>query len=319
MAQSGTQNNLVGQADGIGEIRPCLIGGFNALTDIRPSYYNALQVDSQTVASIDAVRLALNLDGDGMRWLMDNADRFGGLFGSDEVSAWTSKISIGKFHTVWNYSMGDSSLTLGVGLFEKSCKLNERKAFAEFNPNKVAGDERFSVMLSAIASHVTSASMKRYDLALDVALDRSACRLSKDRRTYQSWVSNGITESLGVRNTAGHVRVYDKAAEAGLSGTLTRIELTCSGEWSADDVASQWPVVHSWTVPEASRDWVRVVGMLLSEKAARGEEIETYVAMLGRGSRPKVRECCRAGMIELPRCAAEYAVNQSENWQKVLG
>lgn len=314
----GTNQNQVGKTNGSEEIRPCLIDGFHALTDIHPPYYNPLRVDSQTVASIDAVRIALNLDGDGMRWFMDNADRFGGLFGTDEVDAWTSKISIGKYHTVWNYNMGESSLTLGVGFFDKSCKLNERKAFAEFNPNKTAGDERFSVMMSAISSHVLQASMRRYDLALDVALDRSACRLSKDRRIYQSWISNGITESLGVRNTAGHVRVYDKAAESGLNGSLTRIELTCDGDWTADDVASHWPEVHSWTVPEATRDWVRVVGMLLSEKAERGEDIETYIAMLGRGSRPKVRSCLRSSVVGLPDCAARYAVEQSMSWSNLF-
>ena len=314
----GINQTRVSEGKGSGEIRPCLIDGFHALTDISPSYYNSLMVDSGTVASIDAVRISLTLGTGGMGWFMDNADHFGGLFGSDEVNAWTSKVSIGRYHTVWNYAMGDSSLTLGVGLFEKSCKVNERKGFVEFNPNKVAGDERFPVMISAISAHVMQAAMKRYDLALDVALDRSACRLTKDRRVYQAWVSNGITETLGIRNCPGHVRVYDKAAEAGLTGTMTRVELTCDGSWSADEVVSHWPEVHGWTVPEASRDWVRVVGMLLSEKADRGEDVETYIAMLGRGSRPKVRECLRSSMVTLPECAAGYAVNQSLSWENLF-
>ena len=97
----------------------------------------------------------------------------------------------------------------------------------------------------------------------------------------------------------------DKAAEMHLSGVLTRIELTCDGEWDAGQVVAHWPQVHAWHSDEDTRDWVRVVGIMLAEKAERGEDVETLINMLGRGSRPKVREFLRAPMVELPPdCAA---------------
>ena len=81
------------------------------------------------------------------------------------------------------------------------------------------------------------ARLKRFDLAYDIPVSRYDCRLSKDRRMYKSVISNGITEYLGVKNTPAYVKVYDKAAELHLDTDkvqLTRIEMTCDGEWTAE-------------------------------------------------------------------------------------
>lgn len=131
---------------------------------------------------------------------------------------------------------------------------------------------------------------------------------------YKSVISNGITEYLGVKNTPGYVKVYDKAAEMNLSGVLTRIELTCDGEWDAGQVVAHWPQVHAWHSDESTRDWVRVVGIMLAEKAERGEEVETLINMLGWRSRPKVREYLRTPMVELPADCAAAAVAEARSW-----
>lgn len=141
---------------------------------------------------------------------------------------------------------GCSQTDLIRGFMEPSCKVNMNRGFVEFNPNKVAGDKRFWRLLEKLAPCVSHASLKRYDLAYDIECARKDCRLSKDRRMYKAVISNGITEYLGVKNTAGYVKVYDKAAEMNLSGVLTRIELTCDGEWDAAQVAAHWPQVHAW-------------------------------------------------------------------------
>lgn len=46
----------------------CLIAGFHALTDIRPSYWNAYKAESGATFSIDMVRLRLSfINGKGGR------------------------------------------------------------------------------------------------------------------------------------------------------------------------------------------------------------------------------------------------------------
>lgn len=53
---------------------------------------------------------------------------------------------------------------------------------------------------------------------------------------------------------------------------------------------------------------------VLAEKAERGEDVETLINMLGRGSRPKVREFLRAPMVELPPDCAAAAVAEARSW-----
>ena len=246
----------------------CLIAGFQPLTVVHPTYWNAYKTESGATFSIDMVRLKLSFINGKGEWLSTHAQ----TFDCDSMSAWTSKIRPGGWYELWSFDLGDSSVALGIGFMEPSCKVNMNRGFIEFNPNKVAGDKRFWRLLEKLAPCVSHARLKRFDLAYDLPTSRLDCRLSKDRRMYKSVISNGITEYLGVKNTPGYVKVYDKAAEMHLSGVLTRIELTCDGEWDAGQVVAHWPQVHAWHSDESTRDWVRVVGIMLAEKAERGEK-----------------------------------------------
>lgn len=288
----------------------CLIAGFHALTDIRPSYWNEYRTQNGESFTIDMVRLRLLFMAGKGEWLSEHAQ----TFDCDEMSAWTSKIRPGGWYELWSFKLGDSSVALGIGFMEPSCKVNMNRGFIEFNPNKVAGDKRFWRLLEKLSPCVSHAALKRFDLAFDMPVSRLDCRLSKDRRIYKSVISTGITEYLGVKNTPGYVKVYDKAAEMKLAGVLTRIELTCDGEWDTAQVVEHWPQVHAWKCDENTRDWVRVVGIMLAEKAERNEDVETLINMLGRGSRPRVREFLRAPMVELPQDCAAAAVAEARSW-----
>lgn len=290
----------------------CLIAGFHVVNDTHPSYWNPKQTDSGEVFSIDMVRLRLSFKSGGGEWLSTHAD----TFDCDEMNAWTSKIRPGGWHELWSFGLGDSSVALGIGFMEPSCKVNMNRGFIEFNPNKVAGDKRFWTLLDKVKPTIGHADLKRFDLALDVRKPRCDCRLSKDRRIYKAVISSGITEYLGVKNTAGYVKVYDKAVEADLSPDtdLTRIELTCDGKWTAEELLAHWPQVHTWKSDPEARDWVRVVGIMLAEKAERGEDVETLVNMLGRWSKSKVRESLRTPTVEFAPECAEIALDEARSW-----
>ena len=295
---------------------PCLIAGFHALNDISPSYYNPYRGSNKGTLSVDMVRLSLTFRGDRGEWLSRKGAQ---LTDCDEMSAWTSKIRPGGWYELWSFALGGSSVALGIGFMEPSCKVNMHKGFIEFNPNKVAGDKRFHGLLKTLKTCVSKARLKRFDLAFDIQVSRYDCRLSKDRRMYKSVISNGITEYLGVKNTPAYVKVYDKAAELHLDKDkvqLTRIEMTCDGEWTAEQVEEHWPQVHAWktTDDESVRDWVRVVGIMLAEKAERNEDVETLVNMLGRGSKPKVREYLRTPCVKLPEGAAALLLEEAKSW-----
>lgn len=312
-AQAGGLFTPEGVAAGGEKSRPSLIAGFLALNYHSPSYFNYSRCPNGDVCSVDMVRLRLSFMSGKGEWLSSRAQ----TFDCDEASAWVSKIRPGGWRELWSFKLGESSVALGIGFMEPGCRVNMNRGFLEFNPNKVAGDPRFFRLLERLAPCVSHAELKRFDMAYDVPLDRRDCRLSKDRRMYKCVVSDGITEYLGVKNKPGYVKVYDKAAELGLAEgvRLTRIELTCDGAWGAGEVAAAWPQVHGWKSDESARDWVRVVGIMLAEKAERGEDIEALVNMLNRrGSRPKVREFLRTPLLELPDGCAEAVIAEARSW-----
>lgn len=126
---------------------PCLIAGFHALSCTSPSYYNPYRGVNKNTLSVDMVRLSLTFKGDRGEWLSRKGAQ---LTDCDEMSAWTSKIRPGGWYELWSFALGGSSVALGIGFMEPSCKVNMHKGFIEFNPNKVAGDKRFHGLLKTL-------------------------------------------------------------------------------------------------------------------------------------------------------------------------
>lgn len=125
----------------------CLIAGFQPLTVVHPTYWNAYKTESGATFSIDMVRLKLSFINGRGEWLSTHAQ----TFDCDSMSAWTSKIRPGGWYELWSFDLGDSSVALGIGFMEPSCKVNMNRGFIEFNPNKVAGDKRFWRLLEKLA------------------------------------------------------------------------------------------------------------------------------------------------------------------------
>lgn len=65
----------------------CLIAGFQPLTVVHPSYWNAYKTESGATFSIDMVRLKLSFINGKGEWLSTHAQ----TFDCDSMSAWTSK------------------------------------------------------------------------------------------------------------------------------------------------------------------------------------------------------------------------------------
>lgn len=137
---------------------PCLIAGFHALSCTSPSYYNPYRGVNKNTLSVDMVRLSLTFKGDRGEWLSRKGAQ---LTDCDEMSAWTSKIRPGGWYELWSFALGGSSVALGIGFMEPSCKVNMHKGFIEFNPNKVAGDKRFHGLLKTLGTCVSKALLHR--------------------------------------------------------------------------------------------------------------------------------------------------------------
>ena len=169
---------------------PCLIAGFHALSCNSPSYYNPYRGVNKNTLSVDMVRLSLTFRGDRGEWLSRKGAQ---LTDCDEMSAWTSKIRPGGWYELWSFALGGSSVALGIGFMEPSCKVNMNRGFIEFNPNKVAGDKRFWRLLEKLAprsARMTTKALKRDLAALEKDMSpvtlaseaRDAARASNARR-----------------------------------------------------------------------------------------------------------------------------------------
>ena len=232
----------------------------------------------------------------------------------DDIKHYTAKIHPGSWYELYTYSLGESSVTLGIGLFEKSCKLNTHKGFLEWNPNKTANDERLRTLINTLSGYTLGAKLKRYDLAHDIPIPRVQARLTKDRRIYHLVQSSALTEYLGVKNTPGYVKVYDKAAESNLSEPLTRIEITCDGKWDAAQVSKRYPRVGKWNRPDGITSKTAAIAALIADRANKGESIEEYLRMFDPRTANKIRDTFNETTATLSLETISEAIDRANAW-----
>lgn len=137
-----------------------------------------------------------------------------------------------------------NSFYIGMGL--NAAKTEWEKIRIEFNPNKVGCH---SVLLRILrwltgATQPMHRSIRRFDLAVDIPIDRNDVTLIKDRRLYTSRKHGAeFTEYLGAKaSTTGRVKLYNKQTEAGLAYPLTRMEITLDPNIPHEK--QPWPKVY---------------------------------------------------------------------------
>lgn len=138
---------------------------------------------------------------------------------------------------------GDS-FYLGVGL--NTWGKVGQNARLEYNPNKVGQSRELfevQIMLSEVGKDMT---VKQYDLAADFPLPREKLELMKGAKMYEEvrHSDENRTQYQGQRNKAGRCKVYNKQLEAKTREPLTRIELTCGGDWTMVDIEANLPRVR---------------------------------------------------------------------------
>lgn len=308
------------------EIRPCLIGGFRGKNDtsglaglLPASTYGVPRCDPYvapegSVVSLDMVRVKLKFSGDcdSVARFEDKVQRLHTLRESFSMGRSTP----GRFAHLYTLEYGSSTVTLGVGQFVKGVQADMNRGFCEFNPNKVGGSEGFADFLQLVGSAVQRSELVRYDLAVDLPVDRSHVRTRKDRRRYEFMQGATLTEYLGARNTVGRVKVYDKAAELGLDGgELTRVEVTCSGQWSVEQVLDKWPTVYRLNDADGDASDVNAaLGLMALELAEYGESPEKYLKRLNRHRAAKVRKLIEGAQYGCPVAGAARVLIQATAW-----
>ena len=220
-------------------------------------YFNPIFIDD-LVLSIDNVVLDTSISKPEIRDLLDVNISCIANGGKIEVRQWEN-YKPGTFHYQTTFRLDDDvSFWIGRGLngngiLQDRCRL-------DWNPNKIADEPTFVNMRDFLIrnSRVSLCRIPRFDLAIDIPVNRGECFLVKDRRMYIER-RHGVefTQYLGSKSsTVGRVKLYNKTAQAGLDYALTRLELTLDPSLPYDRV--NFPTVWRLNDQQLRRDGIKV-------------------------------------------------------------
>lgn len=269
------------------------------------------RIFEDNIYSLDMLRINFYISVDDVQRYLDSVQydirfTYREMFG---VSAYRHNFTIecDNGHTFW------------VGFCVNSEKNTNRfrTCTIEFNPCKVGCELLLINTYMKLRSLSKVAPMvKRFDLAIDIPVDRDRCYLIKDKRTYQEYRNSNtdLTQYLGHRSSGGFVKLYNKAKELGLGEYgLTRFELTIDWEFSNYYMAKVFmPTVYvfdDWQLDVDIKDTDKV--LLL---ACLGNM--EYIDMLGRDKKKKIRDIIGSHALTLTLDELQYnnIISQINDW-----
>ena len=301
--------------DSSSELSPFLIGstlGENTILD----------ASSMSIYSIDMLRFKLKSNPKEFERIQKVLD----IWMTDgKLTCYSNTGRIGGYRFMWAWRYDDlaskrdnahTSIALGLGHVEGSGKTNAGLGFLEYNPNKLG--EQGASLIRYLVGHGVELEPVRYDLAIDFPVARDTVRMVKDGRKYECCISDSMTEYLGQRNKPGRVKVYDKAAESGLSEPLTRVELTTDATWSAGQVLEQLPMVFSYEGDEfgglkgTTKAFAIAVQALLT---TNGDVVEPWLRLVNPRTKTKLRGAFKANKaFEYSQDCVERIVERVGHW-----
>lgn len=274
-----------------------------------PPYYHQRTHESWpgVVASVDMIRQTLTLRADKHDWLVGHLD----TVMSDSVDYYTAN-RIGKYQSMWVYTFGETTATVGVGLVG-SGKVDLTKGFFEFNPNKLGGVKEFYGIRQTLDAAGARFETSRFDMAFDLPGKRSLYQLVKDRRKYEYHNGGAISEYLGQRNKVGRVKLYDKQKESKLSKPLTRLEITVGEEFST--AVKAWPRLLGLETIKGMTSTNIAVAAMLKRLSELGEPIEPYLAMVDKKTKRRLKQFLETGYVDFPIVLVCELYKQVQSWR----
>ena len=142
----------------------------------------------------------------------------------------------------------------------------------EFNPNKCYGNyaefvgnnyltgettafiktDLLDYLITFIYKSATHVKIMKFDLAVDIPVNRCCVYILKDNRSFYRYVPaasriDDYTDYLGTQHESGYTKVYNKAAESKLPYDLTRAEMTSIYHDNYEKFNRQWPEIYACT------------------------------------------------------------------------
>jgi hypothetical protein len=213
-----------------------------------------------------------------------------GMAAACELKHWTSS-QLSAYLDNFSVRLSDGN-TFYIGVRQNNEVRNAYfvKCRLEFNPAKVDTSIAFTYWYNQFIVHGKHVEFKRFDVAIDVDVERENAFLAKDRRQYRQIRNSDSdkTEYLGSRSNHGHVKLYNKQIEANLSSPRTRLEITLDYDNSGyDEFCRLFPKVSivKTMQMEMESDKLNETDRVL---VLACQEHPEYLEMLGRRKRESV-------------------------------
>lgn len=255
------------------------------------TYYKPIHTDGLTL-SIDNTILDVSLSKPEIRDLLNaNIDQIARSKKVRVVSWESYKPGTFRHQTLFRIAEA-KSFWLGQGLIGNGTLIDRYRL--DFNPNKVADDPNFKLIREFLIRNSRNSLRRipRFDLAIDIPVDRSNCFLVKDHRLYIER-KHGVefTQYLGSKSSSvGRVKLYNKQAEAKLDKPLTRLELTLDPSTPFEQI--KFPTVFCFDPSSIEQMDLRVTD---TDRFILGAILQGYGSLpsLGRKTRAKIENILR--------------------------
>ena len=192
-------------------------------------YLNPVTVDNQTY-SIDKVKLSVVLPDELVDNILSDYQYLLKMIPGITLKEPEEHSYRYRFPCEKSYydSFGNKIATVSMKFINNS-KERLRCGIIEFNPNKCHEHEHIIDDVRTILSLTESYHFESLDFAIDIPINKMLVHLLKDKRAQLIYKASKdcSTEYLGKkRNDPGHVKLYNKSRESGLSTPWIRIEIT---------------------------------------------------------------------------------------------
>lgn len=291
-----------------------LVGGIlctlEQLGEVNPiNYHNPIKTDDGLILSIDNVVLDVYISAPKARdALMELLDKLPIQY-AVEVVHWNS-FRPGAFREQFSIRHQDGT-SFWLGAVLNGRKPEWGRVRIDFNPNKVAGHAVFVKLLSFLVLHTRPMhrTIKRFDLAIDIPVERFSVFLVKDSRAYiERRHGQEFTQYLGAQSShSGRVKLYNKTVEAKLNYPLTRLEITIDPTTSFDDLP--WPAVY----------YLHTLQMNMDDfKATETERFILNAILQGCGSLNQLGRKTREKVQSLMTRYVSYIELSPEDYNKIM-
>lgn len=301
------------------------------------TYYRPIVIDNYLFMSCDMFRIKFTMSVERLKQFNRYIDKYTMKHLNLKVEPYYNQGRFKYRNLIVITDLG-SKHSFSMGLQFNDLTKTTNDCFIEFNPNKTLNDYNTGLVqpfLDYIKDFGNNVSLVRYDIAIDIPIERQYISLDKDMRKYTKlWVTDieenlssivsdmikkqiyytievkskslsNCTEYLGQRNKSGFVKLYNKQIESNLSKPTTRLEITLDS-LSYDKFIQALPNISIYkNVSQSDLDNLNDTEKVLLKLLQQNSNCDLYIKQLGRKMQDKLKKILYANDSILNKISKE--------------